>query len=157
METIFDLRRAWPAVVRRAHELDRRWKERAHESGLGEGVRAHSAAASARRGREIDYRLRCVDQLASRINGTQEAIARLEQRRKTFAAFRGNRVEIPQRPARHQELGTIELEALRSAMTGRELAAKAQAEIEDLKAEVKQLERQKADAERDARDALKAA
>jgi hypothetical protein len=42
-------------------------------------------------------------------------------------------------------------------MTGRELAAKVQAEIDELKGEIKQLERQKADAEREARRVLRSA
>lgn len=84
---------------------------------------------------EITEVLPAVERLHEEINNHREDIAKLERRRDVLAAFGAKPIPIPQPDAVVPSVGpyyTVEVEPLKSKLTGRDLAAKVQADIDDL-------------------------
>jgi hypothetical protein len=80
-----------------------------------------------------------VDQIQQMISGLRDDVARCERRRDAFRAHGKRRIEIPDQ-ASLPGLPPIELEPRRSRLTGAELAAGVQAEIDNLQREIKRHE-----------------
>jgi len=94
---------------------------------------------------QIEVVIPKVEELQNRIESIRETIARLQDRRDKLAAWGSKKVEIPNRPGGLPEFGlhfSFELEPLKSRLTGKELAAQVQQEINEYDEQIRQLERE---------------
>ena len=95
----------------------------------------HVLLARKRETDDFQERARRAEKAEGELPGLREQLARYVDRQEHFKCVGKNRIEFPQ-AVPYKNYGTIELEPVRSKLTGDELAATVQPRIEEIQGEI---------------------